>query len=161
MGKKGDALRALKAQSATYTFTRAQLEEHDRVILESYKERVREDCKRELDAQIAEHQKTIDKYINEEWKRREAIFSEQDGTNLSELLSLLLCVSSRILIEKFHWKPIPKDGVCDLRNRTVKFSQYFANTINDICTDQNKDIRKYCEETYELYGIKYQMEDDI
>lgn len=157
MGKKGDALRAAKAQSATYTFTRAQLEEHDRKVKEAYKERVRAECKEELKARIEQHQRDIDRHIDEEWKKREALFAAEDGTNLSELLSLLLCVSSRILIEKFRWKPIPKEGVCDMRNHTVRFSQYFANEISDICTDQNKDIRIYCDETYELYGVKYEM----
>ena len=94
MGKKGDALRAAKAQSATYTFTRAQLEEHDRKVKEAYKERVRAECKEELKARIEQHQQDIDRHIDEERKEREALFASEDGTNLSELLSLLLCVSS-------------------------------------------------------------------
>ena len=32
MGKKGDLLRLQKAQTRTYTFTAAQLEEHDRQV---------------------------------------------------------------------------------------------------------------------------------
>ena len=32
MGKKGDLLRAQKAQNTTYTFTAAQLQEHDDFI---------------------------------------------------------------------------------------------------------------------------------
>ena len=32
MGKKGDLLRAMKAQQTTYTFTREQLIEHDRKV---------------------------------------------------------------------------------------------------------------------------------
>lgn len=82
MGKKGDALRASKAQSATYTFTRAQLEEHDRKVLEAYKERVREECKEHLKEQIEQHQRDIDRHIDEEWKKREEIFRAEDGTEL-------------------------------------------------------------------------------
>lgn len=157
MGKKGDALRAAKARNATYTFTRAQLEEHDRKVLEAYKERVRDDCREQLKVRMEQHKQEIDRHIDEEWKKRMELFAAEDGTNLTELLSLILCVSSRILIEKFRWKPIPKDAGFDRRNRTMRFSQYFADEITDICTDEKKDIRQYCDETYELYGVKYTM----
>lgn len=154
MGKKGELLRQQKAQNVTYTFTRAQLEEHDKKILETYKERVREDCREQLRAQAAEYQKEIDRHIDEEWERREALIHEENG--ISELLSLLLCVSSRILIEDFGWKPI---GKVTRRNKTVKFAEKFAETITDICTDESKDIRAYCDETYELYGVTFRQVD--
>lgn len=37
MGKKGDLLRAQKAQTSTYTFTREQLKAHDMAVVEDYK----------------------------------------------------------------------------------------------------------------------------
>ena len=74
MGKKGDALRAAKVQSTTYTFTRAQLEEHDRKVLEAYKERVRDECREQLKARLEEYRKEMDQHIDEEWKKRQAIF---------------------------------------------------------------------------------------
>ena len=29
--------------------------------------------------------------------------------------------------------------------------------VNRICGDENADIRKYRDETYELYGVKYEV----
>lgn len=154
MGKRGQALREAKAHSASYTFTRAQLEEHDRKVQEAYKERVRVDCEERLRMQAEEYRKEIDKHIDEEWEKREALIHEENG--ISELLSLLLCVSARILIEDFGWKPIRK---VDHRNKTVRFAEKFADTITDICTDETKDIRTYCDETYELYGVTFREVD--
>lgn len=38
MGKKGDALRAAKMRNTVYTFTREQLEAHDKAVKEAYKD---------------------------------------------------------------------------------------------------------------------------
>lgn len=70
-------------------------------------------------------------------------------------MMMLLSLSSRVLIEKFHWKPIPEDGIFDGRNKTAQFAKYMSEELNEITEDENADIRRYCEETYEKYGIKY------
>ena len=158
MGKKGAALRAERAASARYSFTGAELEAHDQRLLERYRAKIMEDCTKKLEVQFAEREKEIDEYIANEWKKREALFNDK-GERLSELLRLLLACSSRVLIERFHWKPIPMDGNYDKRNRTYQFAEYLAAEINDICTDETKDIRRYCDETYEKYGVKFLFEE--
>lgn len=50
MGKSGALLRQQKAQRTVYTFTREQLEEHDRMVKEAY----RESCKMKLEKMFNE-----------------------------------------------------------------------------------------------------------
>ena len=161
MGKKGDLLRAAKAQNTVYTFTREQLEEHDNFVRRQFKDRVREDVAKKVEADTEARKKEIDEYLRQEWKKREEIFNgiNEGGDGFFNILSLLLATSSRILIEKFHWKDIPKDGVFDKRNKTARFADYLVDEINKITQDENADIRRYVEETYQLYGIKFIMKD--
>ena len=35
--------------------------------------------------------------------------------------------------------------------------QAILKEVNRICGDENADIRKYRDETYELYGVKYEV----
>ena len=154
MGKRGKALREAKASKTTYVFTREQLEHHDKLVCDNFRDRIMEDCEKKLQKKAEMTQKNIDAYLEEEWKKREALM-KTEGDNLNEMLSLLLSISSRILIEKFHWKPIPKDEKYDGRNNTAKFAKYYAEEVNLICSDEMKDIRKYCEETFDLYVVRY------
>ena len=161
MGKKGDILRAQRAATARYSFTGAELEARDRMIIDRFRKDVMEKCQAELDRQVKEieskHFDEMEAFVREEWKKREAIFND-DGERLSEILRLLLATSSRVLIERFGWKPIPMDGNYDGRNRTHQFAKYLAEEVNAIACDETKDIRRYCDETYELYGVRYLFE---
>ena len=162
MGKKGDALRAQRAATARYTFTGAELEARDRMIIERFRNDVMDKCQKELDRQVKEieskHFEEMETFVRDEWKKREALFQD-NGEKLSEILRLLLACSSRVLIEKFHWKPIPIDGNYDGRNRTHRFAKYLAEEINDLCADETKDIRRYCDDVYEKYGVKFLFEE--
>lgn len=40
---------------------------------------------------------------------------------------------------------------------TYQFSEAIVKEVNRICGDENADIRKYRDETYELYGVKYEV----
>ena len=160
MGKRGKALREAKASKTTYVFTREQLEHHDKLVCDNFRERIMEACVKKLQKKAEMAQKNIDAYLKEEWKKREALM-KTEGDNLSEMLSLLLSISSRILIEKFHWKPIPKEGKFDGRNNTARFAKYYAEEVNSICSDEMKDIRKYCEEIFDLYGVRYSHDTEL
>ena len=160
MGKKGDLLRAEKAGKTVYTFTRQQLEEHDRFLLDQKRDELKRKLTEEMEAKYTEREKEALKNIHKEWDEREAMFksgSAEDGFMM--MLSLLLAVSARILVEQFGWKPIPKGGYSD-RRKLGRFSAAIVDTINDICSDENKDIRRFCDETYEKYGVRFVMKED-
>ena len=43
------------------------------------------------------------------------------------------------------------------RAKLLQFSEAIVKEVNRICGDENADIRKYRDETYELYGVKYEV----
>ena len=158
MGKKGDLLRALKAAQKSYTFTHEQLKEHDRVVALEALKRAEKELEKKAQAAYEAKNKEIDEYITKEWEARKKIFmDEHPNDSLINIMSLLMATSCRVLIEKFHWRPIPKDGQYDHRNRTVRFSDYLTDEVMAITQDDNLDIRRYCDETYEKYGIRFDV----
>ena len=158
MGKKGDLLRALKAAQKSYTFTHEQLKEHDRVVAIDALKRTEVELKKKVDAEYAAKNAEIQQFITDEWKSREEIFMESHpNDNVISIMGLLMATSSRVLIEKFGWKPIPKDGKYDRRNRTMRYADCLVDELQRIMNDENADIRRYCEETYNLYGVKFEV----
>ena len=158
MGKKGDMLRALKAAQKTYTFTHEQLKEHDRVVAIDALKRAEVELKKKVDAEYEAKNAEIQQFITDEWKSREEIFMESHpNDNVISIMGLLMATSSRVLIEKFGWKPIPKDGKYDRRNRTMRYADCLVDELQRIMNDENADIRRYCEETYNLYGVKFEV----
>ena len=156
MGKKGDLLRQQKRDTRTYTFTAAQLSEHDQMIIREKRDVLKRDLVEEMQQKYAEKQKEIDEHITEEWRKRAEQFqSGNRNDDFLEYLSCLLSVSARVLVEKFRWKPIPKDGIYDRRNHLMRFSDYVIDEISKISEDDALDIRKYNDETYDLYGVKF------
>ena len=158
MGKKGDLLRALKAAKKSYTFTHEQLKEHDRVVAIDALKRAEVELKKKVDAEYEAKNAEIQQFITDEWKSREEIFMESHpNDNVISIMGLLMATSSRVLIEKFGWKPIPKDGKYDRRNRTMRYADCLVDELQRIMNDENADIRRYCEETYDLYGVKFEV----
>ena len=158
MGKKGDLLRAMKDQQKTYTFTHEQLQEHDRVVIRDALVKAEKELMKKAQAEYDAKNEELQKFIADEWETREKIFMENHpNENVISLMSLLLATSCRVLIERFHWKPIPKDGFYDRRNRTMRFADYVIDELDKITQDENADIRKYCAETYDLYGVKFEV----
>ncbi len=158
MGKKGDALRAMKAQKTAYTFTHEQLQEHDRVVILDAMRKAEKHLEEKARKEFEKKNEEIQKIITDEWMEREKIFMESHpNDNVISIMGLLMATSSRVLIEKFGWKPIPKDGKYDRRNRTMRYADYLVDELQGIMNDENADIRKYCDETYELYGVRFEV----
>lgn len=137
-------------------FTEEMLAAHDRELILRKTEEIR-------DRAAARAMKELDAYIDKEWKAREEIFKPDGDTaeGFFNIMQLLLAIPARVLIEKFHWKPIPKDGVYDKRNKLMMFSDYMVDELNSILDDEMQDIRRYCDETYEKYGVRFErMADD-
>ena len=158
MGKKGDLLRAMKAQQKTYTFTHEQLQEHDRVVIRDALVKAEKELMKKAQAEYDAKNEELQKFIADEWETREKIFMESHpNDNVISIMGLLMATSSRVLIEKFGWKPIPKDGKYDRRNRTMRYADCLVDELQRIMNDENADIRRYCEETYDLYGVKFEV----
>lgn len=163
MGKKGDALRAAKRQQTMYHFTREQLAAHDQFVREEFRERCTKDIEEKLYAKMEpifeEKKAELEKAILDDWDERKRLFaSEVPENNFLEFICCMMSVSIRVLIEKFHWKPVPKDGFYDRRLAIVRFSDYVKAEIDMISADEMQDIRKYNEETFNLYGVKFAAE---
>ncbi|MBR2532512.1 MAG: hypothetical protein IKE56_07610 [Lachnospiraceae bacterium] len=148
MGKKGDLLRAQKAQRTTYTFTAAQLEEHDRQVraatLERKKEELRAYARGVLDQDFAERQKLL----------------EGSATDVTAtVFSMLISISCRVLVERFNWTPIWKHT--NGRNRLVRFVNAVQEEAERLINDELLDIRKYAAETYEITGVKFEAGEEV
>lgn len=161
MGKKGDALRAKKAKAIKYYWSDEDLEAHDKLLLETHEKEFREKMEALLKTRYEEKEAELAGFVKKEWDSREAIFDKDNfGVNFMTLISMLLAVSSRVLVEQFGWMPIPKDRYFTKRYKLARFGDAVVNEINAICTDTQGDIRKYCDEVYELYGVKFISEED-
>ena len=160
MGKKGEALRAAKRQQTTYTFTKEQLHDHDQHVVDEFRERVEADVFRKaqerVDAVFAEKEKELKQVVLDEWEERARTFASDDmQSNFFEYMSCMLSVSVRVLVEKFHWKPLDENGQLTRRLAIIRFTDYVKDEIEKIAGDEMKDIRKYNEETFKLYGIRF------
>lgn len=154
MGKNGAAMRAAKEKNVTYTFTKEQLREHDLAVIRSKEDLLQH----RLDEMRAEKNKELDEYLTEEWNKREELFRETHDS-LVNILGIMLSVPARVLVEKFGWDAVPLgyNGEGDIP--LARFSEAVVEEINSIAIDDTKDIRKYCEETYEKCGVKYATEE--
>ena len=147
MGKKGDLLRAKKAQTATYTFTAAQLAEHDRQVrmatLERKKQELKDYARGVLDEDFAERQKLLEG-------------SAEDVT--VTVFSMLISISCRVLVERFGWKPIWKHTT--RRNRLSRFVYAVQEEAERLVNDELLDIRKYVDEAWEITGVRFEANED-
>lgn len=156
MGKSGAALRAKKGQSVSYTFTRDQLEAHDRKVREEFRDEYRRLAKKTMEGYKQEADERVRKYFDE----LSAEFNSGNSMNdLSAILSYLVSVSCRVLVEHFGWAPVPKSGA--FRNRRIaRFANLIVDEIEKISEDGRTDLRDYCDEVYEKYGIRFVSEDE-
>lgn len=151
MGKKGDLLRAMKKQRATYTFTAEQLEEHDRQVRMAAIERKKDELK-----------KYAHKVISEDFDERQKLLSGDAADVTLNLFSMLISISCKVLVEHFGWKPAPmrKDETAgDRRFKLTQFAYAVMDEVYKLTADELLDIRKYAEEAYQVTGVMFQTED--
>ena len=155
MGLRAELRRQARAekknQVAAYHFTPEELHQHDQEIRRAFMERAEAEWKR-VDRERDAHARQV---VQEEWDRRKAFFeSQSEEEQMQLILSLLLSCSCRVLIEKFHWKPVRNDR---RKTRTEMFAEYLADEIGAITMDERKDIREYCEETERRYNVRFKF----
>ena len=143
MGKKGDLLRLQKAQTRTYTFTAAQLEEHDRQVrmrtLERKKDELRAYAREVLDKDFEERQKLL----------------TGDATYVTlNVFSMLISISCKVLVEHFGWKPIWKHST--RRNRLSRFVYAVQQETEALLNDELLDIRSYAKKAYDITGVMFE-----
>lgn len=160
MGWKGDLLRAEKAKRVTRTFTEEQLREHDRQVIDAYKKQADRRMQKVWSDFDKRQREQMDEHINELWKKRAAEFnSGLPEENMITMLSYLLSVSARVLIERFGWAPI-EGHAWNERYKIVRFCNAVVEEIEKITTDERMGIDIYAQQTYEKYGVRFRMEDE-
>ena len=147
MGKKGELLRQQKAQRATYTFTAAQLEEHDRQVrmatLDRKKQELKDYARGVLDQDFAERQRLL----------------TGDAVDVTAtVFSMLISISCRVLVERFGWKPIWKHST--RRNRLSRFVTAVQEEAERLINDEMLDIRKYAAEAWDITGVRFEASDE-
>ena len=141
MGKNGALLRQQKAQRATYTFTREQLEEHDRQIrmetINRKKDELKAYARGVLDADFAERQKLL----------------EGSATDVTvNVFCMLISISCVVLVRDFGWKPIWKHSTS--RNRLARFATAVQQETERLVNDELLDIRKYAAKAWDITGVR-------
>lgn len=145
MGKKGDALRAAKAQRATYTFTAAQLEAHDKEVRMRTLERKKDELK-------AYAREVLDRDFEERTK-----LLTGDATDVTlNVFSMLISISCKVLVEHFGWKPIWRHSTS--RNRLSRFVLAVQQETEALLNDELLDIRKYAREAYDVTGVMFEAD---
>lgn len=139
MGRKGDALRAAKKQQATYTFTAAQLSEHDRQV---------------SDFAVQRRKDEINEDVRKEWESRAREFASADmNENFMNAVAYMFAIPCRVLIEQFGWKPV-RYANCP-QTKTERLAVAMIEELNRITESEKKDIRTYARETFDKYGLKF------
>lgn len=142
MGKKGDELRAKKAQTI-YTFTREQLVSRDKAIIDDYKRRYNEVLIQELKK---ERQK-----MNEE---AEKVWAEDKHDLFFTAMQYFCSMGCKVLVEKFKFKVSGrKDG------KLRKFVNAIVQEVIDL-SERDIDVEEYREELYRDYGVRFDWSDE-
>ena len=147
MGKKGDLLRAAKAQKSSYTFTRAQLEEHDRQVSRMAIERKQADL-------IAQAKDVLEK----DFEEREKVLTGSVEDVTARVFGMLISISCKVLVAEFGWKPIWKHSTS--RNRLSRFVVAVKEEVEMLINDERLDIRNYVKEVYDLTGVMMEPEEE-
>ena len=164
MGKSGEMLRWMKEQKKTYTFTRAQLEEHDRVVRMNAIQAKKDDLKKYAigEAEKAYLEKQED--LIRDFKERQALLTGDTEQVTLNIFSLLVSVPCRVLVKDFGWKPAlmrkDEDQGGDRRYKLTQFAYCIQREIEDLLNEEKKDIRRYAEKVFEETGIMFNPEED-
>lgn len=143
MGKNGQLLRMQKAQRVTYTFTREQLEEHDRQVrmeaINRKKDELKDYARGILDKDFAERQKLL----------------EGSATDVTfNVFSMLISISCVVLVRQFGWKPVWKHST--KRSKLIRFVMAVQQETERLVNDELLDIRKYAAEAWDITGVRFE-----
>ena len=143
MGKNGALLRQQKAQRVTYTFTKEQLEAHDRQVameaINRKKDELKDYARGILDKDFAERQKLL----------------EGSATDVTfNVFSMLISISCVVLVRQFGWKPVWKHST--KRSKLIRFVMAVQQETERLVNDELLDIRKYAAEAWDITGVRFE-----
>ena len=127
-----------------YQCTPQQLQTMQQMAVENYKARMNDHVK---------------KLVEDEWKEREtAVTGKTQEESMLKVFCLLMAVPTKVLCEQFGWTPVREKSGKNCRLK--RFAEAVINEIENVCSDENVDIRVYAEEVYEKYGVGYKVEEE-
>lgn len=127
-----------------YNFTPAQLEEHDRVVITAYVDRMKEKIRNDVKAELNYN-------LDEEFRKRSEIFRGTTDEVEARVFSLMSATVIRILVRDFHWTPIRMTGKNSERTKLAKFLIKLQEEF-DLIGREDKDIRDYWQIVYAETG---------
>lgn len=143
----------------TRVFTEAQLAEHDRQVVAAYKKNADRHMRKVWDEYDHRQRDEFDKHINELWHQRwEELNTGTPEEQIDTMLSYLLAISARVLIERFGWLPLNGHRFTR-RNKIVRFCNAVIDELDRIAHDKTIGAHEYAAETYRLYGVRFMMEE--
>ena len=142
MGKKGDELRARKAQTV-YSFTREQLERRDKTIVENYKRQYHDIMVRELER---ERQKI--------YSEAEKIWADERHNLFFIAMQYYCSMCCEVLIEHFKFIPTNKKN-----GRLLRFVNAITNKVSEL-SESGINIDEYRNDVFQKYGIKFNWGDE-
>lgn len=135
--------KALSKEPVYYQYTASQIEMIKRQAVAAKEAEIRSRVKEDVVG-----------LLESEWKRREDLLNSQnDEERVLEVLSLLMSVPARILVDKFHWLPVRDEN--DRRSKLLQFSEAVVDEVNRIFSNGKDEIERYVNETHEKCGVKY------
>lgn len=160
MGKSGDLLRKKKADNVKYTYTKAQMEEHDKKVRHDFEKIVMQKAKQHCDDYIAQYKAQVEKAIDEEWQSRYDEFRDQDAeTDFNNWMRYFVTIGIRILVEEFKY-PLPPSSINDRRYKIGRWVDRFFSIMQEISTTEELDIRTYAKETADKYGYSFELAEE-
>lgn len=154
MGKMGALLREQKKTNHVYTFTREQLNQRDRMLLEEQKARIMKQMEAEAHKRELEITAKANQFIRDQWAEREELMRAGDNGMFDNLIGYLIAVPCKVLIEHMGWNPIRKDERYRKKMKIDRFCALMLDELNGIAENEEMDIRDYADDVFKKYGVK-------
>lgn len=145
MGKKGDAIRAEKLSKGLF-YTKADIIRIENAAIRRDRINRMSEMREQLNELMAEREAELVRNIY-----------AATHEDIANLLSYLLAISTRVLIEQFNWKPVKYNT--GRKTNTERFAQCVIEEIDRI-EKEGISLLTYVEETKELYGVEYVTEEE-
>lgn len=118
--------------------------------------------KREIQRQVArDGAASVIARLDAASERTDRELREEQARNRIEdtktVLALMMAIPTTVLCRDLHWKPL-EGTPADNRRQLRRFAELIMAEC-DTVFDNNVDLRKYLDECYERYGVRYSFEE--